>query len=99
LEEGEEILASWHGNYSSIVKEAGKGEAKVMTVLPRGFLVLTNRRVIFLKERGILSRSIHYAFSISLENVDTMSTRDNEDCFIEIVEGNSTHKFYYDSKF
>ncbi|MBO3803677.1 MAG: hypothetical protein JTT11_07415 [Candidatus Brockarchaeota archaeon] len=98
LEEGEEIIASWHGDYSSVGKKQGKGETKVLTALPRGFLVLTNRRAIFLKERGISSKSIHYLFSIPLENVNDMSTEGGDSGSVEIVEDDVTHKFYYDSK-
>lgn len=76
LEKDESIVNSWEGDYEEHRKvKVGIGgrrtrEEKEKT---KGVLVLTNRKVVFLQQRGTFSKSYHPLFTIPVESVCSIS--------------------------
>jgi hypothetical protein len=65
LDKDEKIVDSWKGDLESkTVSE--KGQMTRYVYERRGILALTNRRLIFIEEKGVISKSYHPMSSISL---------------------------------
>ncbi len=73
LDKGEEIV----GNLPCIAfwKTVMQGSQKVLTAYPdKGVLVLTDKKLIFLKEAGVFSKEIKTLFTIPLKEIINVST-------------------------
>lgn len=81
LEKDEKILNVWQGDVESTIKtvRSKKGlirtKHKVVEAKDKetGALVLTNERLIWLKKRGVFSKSYHTTFEIPLQDVTGIS--------------------------
>lgn len=81
LEKKEKVLEVWEGDVESVIRtvksERGLIRTKHKVVeakgKDKGVLVLTNERLVWLKKKGLFSKSYHMAFEIPLQDVTGIS--------------------------
>jgi hypothetical protein len=81
LEKKERVLETWEGDVESVIRtvKSGRGliraQHKVVEAKgkDKGVLVLTNERIIWLKKKGVLSKSYHMIFEIPLQHITGIS--------------------------
>ena len=77
LEDNEKIIQFWRGDYEvqyTVFEDGLFGkEPKKAKKQKKGILVLTNRKIVFLEERGFFGKSYHACLSIKLENIEGIS--------------------------
>lgn len=94
LEEGEELITHWKGDYEireRVVTASGVTDVKKNIL---GILVLTNRRLIFLEEHGLIKKSYHQVLTIPLEKIESISLGGILIPFVSISDGVKTHIFH-----
>ena len=106
LEQGEWIVRSWKGNLqtkTNIVVDSGHGitaqsryKTESVKHYDNGFLVLTNRRLVWLEAHGTFSKSYDTAFEIPLIEVRGLSIGGSVFKHITIASGNGPHTFHLD---
>jgi NADH pyrophosphatase NudC (nudix superfamily) len=81
LEKDEKVLKAWQGDVESTVKTVRSKKGVIRTKhkvveakdKENGALVLTNERLIWLKSRGMFSKSYHTAFEVPLQDITGIS--------------------------
>jgi DNA-directed RNA polymerase subunit RPC12/RpoP len=73
LQEGERISHTWGANHEVAQMGVVNGTSQMVKVRIKGFLVLTNQRIVFVKERGVFGKSYHIDLSVALEKVTGIS--------------------------
>ena len=84
LEKGEKIIQSWKGYWiiPFLLKQSRKG-----------ILVLTNRKLVWLEQRGILSKSYHPLITIPLEDIRGLSRGGAIIKYVSIARSQGEHIF------
>ena len=72
LEESEQIVHNWKGIYFANMSRSGALS---------GYLVLTNRRLVWCQERGLFTRTVFVAFDFRLREIKGISIS-GEDIYI-----------------
>ena len=66
MDEGETILYSWRGNHAVL----DRGEKDEMVEMDKpGFLVMTSKKIVFMEERGVFSKSYYLDCAVQLESI------------------------------
>ncbi len=78
IEQGERAISSWRGDNESqdsvIEKDAhGHRHRTVVKTKKGGVMVLTNRRLVWLEERGVFGKSYHPQMNLPLESLKGLS--------------------------
>jgi len=81
LEKGEKVLNAWNGDVESTIKTVQSKKGLIRTKhkvvdakdKERGALALTSERLVWLKKRGVFSKSYHTAFEIPLQDITGIS--------------------------
>ena len=99
LEKGEKMVASWKGNREmteKVVARASFGRKKVEEAKERkrGYLVLTNQRLLFLEEHGTFGKSYHQVLAVPLTKVGGISMGGMLSPFVSIADDAETHMFH-----
>jgi hypothetical protein len=101
LEEDERILQSWKGAVEGVQKAVvEKGEyikrpaVAEVKVKMNGALVLTNKRLIWVASRGILSRSYHVSLEVPLERIRGISEGGSFSKYISVVDAQTEYRFF-----
>ena len=103
LNDSEEIIESWTGDYEqvleSVVPEEGFLKTNYTTVEAKkrvnGVLVLTNQRLVWLEKRGFfVFASYHTSFEIDLSTLKGISCGGIFDVWISITDKNDERRFH-----
>lgn len=81
LEKKERVLETWEGDVESVIRTVKSDRGFIRTKhkvveakgKDKGVLVLTNERLIWLKKKGVFSKSYHMTFEIPLQHITGMS--------------------------
>ncbi len=73
LEPGETVLKSWRGDNEVPAMVAIRGIPQQAKIRKTGYLVLTNRKIFFVEERGFFQTSYHVSITIKLEDIEGIS--------------------------
>jgi len=104
LEESENTISDWKGDYEAVervVEKKSFGRKKITQAKKRlkGYLVLTNQKIVFLQEHGLFGKSYHQTLSIPLENIQGISQGGSVSKFISITDREGTSVFHLPVKF
>lgn len=98
LESNEKILTSWIGDRETmekIVVQQGYGRAtQNVKTRKRGYLILTNQKMVFLEEHGVFGKSYHPVMSIQLGKLGGVSMGGTLMPFISIADENGPNVFH-----
>jgi len=73
LQGGEGVTRYWDADHEVTRTSVVNGQSQTVKVRIKGYLVLTNQRIVFVKQRGIFGKSYHIDLSIPLEDVRGLS--------------------------
>jgi DNA-directed RNA polymerase subunit RPC12/RpoP len=73
LEPGETVLKSWRGDHEVSAMVTVRGIPQQAKTRKSGYLVLTNRKILFVEERGFFQTSYHVSITIKLEDIEGIS--------------------------
>jgi len=98
LEKGEKVIQSWEGNYEIQEKamvNAGYGpRSTTVKKKKNGILALTNRKLVFIEERGIFSISYHHLISIPIESLGGISMGGFVSKYVSISDSQKEYIFH-----
>ena len=108
LEEAEQVVHSWEGDYEKPYKTM-KGDYQLVTLRghrgrkyrekeetkrKKGVLVLTNRRLLWFAQRGLLGKSHHVLFEIFLRSLKGISMGGRLRKYVSITDENTEYRFH-----
>lgn len=104
LEPNEIVVYDWKGNHEvveKIVEKGSFGRKKITEAKKRvnGILVMTNQKLVFLSEHGLIGKSYHQTLSVPLERIQGISQGGSISHFISITDDEFTHIFHMSVKF
>ena len=98
LEKNEKIIQSWKGNYEAHMTAMEKTwlgtQPKTVKQKKKGMLVLTNRKLVWIEERGIFGKSYHTLFTIPLEHVRGISMGGALIKYVSIAHAQGEYTFH-----
>ncbi len=99
LEKNEYIVDFWEGDCEARTAVAqntllGK-QAVAVRQTSRGILALTNRKLIWIEMRGVLGKSYHQLFALSLENLTGISIGGAILKYVSISDTQGQHIFHF----
>jgi len=98
LEKGEKILTIWNGNRKVQRKTATKeGKGKKEKEIELGGLCLTDRRLVWVAQRGVFGKSLRVRDVIPLEEIETITSGGIFRKHISIKTGKSEYSFHLKS--
>jgi len=93
LDEGESINNSWKGNHA-VMERGEKGE--MVEVRKPGYLVMTSRKVVFMEERGLFTKSYHLDCGVQLEAIEGISMGGRWMKYVSVGGATGENKFHLD---
>jgi hypothetical protein len=108
LKEGEHVVHSWEGNYEKPYKtmdgdfqlitlgghRGRKYREKEKSKPINGVLALTNRRLIWFQQRGLIGKSYHALFEIYLQTLKGISMGGLISKYVSITDEKAEYRFH-----
>jgi len=98
LDRGEKIVQSWEGDHEhhmTVMVDTFLGKRpKTVKQSKKGILVLTNRKLVWLEQRGIFGKSYHSRITIPLEDVKGISRGGAIIKYVSITDSQGEHTFH-----
>jgi DNA-directed RNA polymerase subunit RPC12/RpoP len=95
LERGEEFLAVWNGDRETLVKTVGNwGTVQTGKQVEVGGLCLTNRKLIWMSQRGTFEKSWHVGCAVPLEEIRGISSQGSMIKLITITTSQEEYRFH-----
>jgi hypothetical protein len=100
LDLDEKIVMSWRGNWEivgEVLREklfSGRIVKGIAKDVKRGFLVLTNKRLLFIEEHGIFGKSYDTALMLPLLDIGEVSMGGTVMPYVSIVHDDETYVFH-----
>jgi hypothetical protein len=100
LGKNEKILTSWSGDHETVdiivVKQGFGKRTESVKTRKRGYLALTNQKLVFLEEHGIFGKSYHPTISIQLNKLGGVSMGGTLMPFVSIADESNVNIFHLD---
>lgn len=99
LEKNEKILDFWEGDHEArmtVTEDTWLGKKpKTVKQTKKGILVLTNRKLVWIEQRGIFGKSYHPLITIPLENLRGITMEGAIFKYVSISDAQGEHIFHF----